>query len=37
MEPDRPTYEPEERLSQITPENLHQETNWGEPVGEEVW
>jgi antitoxin MazE len=27
----------EELLSQITPENCHQETDWGTPVGKEVW
>ncbi|HEY0068512.1 MAG TPA: excisionase family DNA-binding protein [Chloroflexia bacterium] len=24
-------------LSQITPENLHPEVDWGAPVGKEVW
>jgi antitoxin MazE len=24
-------------LSKVTPENRHPETNWGKPVGKEVW
>jgi antitoxin MazE len=24
-------------LAQITPENCHQESDWGTPVGKEVW
>jgi antitoxin MazE len=24
-------------LSQITPDNQHSETDWGEPVGKELW
>jgi len=27
----------EELVSRITPENLHSETDWGEPVGKELW
>jgi antitoxin MazE len=27
----------EEMISQITPENRYDETDWGEPVGKEVW
>ncbi|MEX1104246.1 MAG: AbrB/MazE/SpoVT family DNA-binding domain-containing protein [Dehalococcoidia bacterium] len=27
----------EELLARITPENLHPETDWGPPVGREVW
>jgi antitoxin MazE len=27
----------ESLLSRITPENRHQETVWGNPVGKEVW
>ena len=30
-------YDLEELVSQITPENQHPETDWGEPQGEEVW
>ena len=27
----------EELLAQVTPENLHGETDWGPPVGRESW
>jgi antitoxin MazE len=27
----------EELVAQITPENLHEETDWGPPVGREKW
>ncbi|MBI4118838.1 MAG: AbrB/MazE/SpoVT family DNA-binding domain-containing protein [Parcubacteria group bacterium] len=27
----------EELLSKITPKNRHKETNWGRPVGREIW
>src|SRR5580658_2628278 len=27
----------EELVSRITPENRHSETEWGEPVGKELW
>ena len=27
----------DELVAQITPENLHAETNWGSPVGHENW
>jgi antitoxin MazE len=30
-------YTLEELVSQITPENRHPETDWGPPVGKEVW
>ena len=26
-----------ELVRRITPENQHQETDWGEPIGNEVW
>jgi antitoxin MazE len=26
-----------ELLADVTPDNLHDETDWGEPVGNEVW
>ena len=36
-----PVYEPEyaldDLLAGITEENLHGETDWGQPVGNEVW
>lgn len=27
----------EELIGQITPENRHEEVDWGDPVGKEVW
>lgn len=30
-------YTLDELLKQITPENLHGETDWGPPVGREAW
>ena len=30
-------YSLEELLKQITPENIHGETDWGPPVGNEAW
>ncbi len=27
----------DELLEKITPENLHEEVDWGAPVGKEVW
>lgn len=30
-------YDLDELVSQITPENRHPETDWGEPQGREVW
>jgi antitoxin MazE len=30
-------YTLKELLAQITPENLHEETDWGPPVGRESW
>ncbi len=32
-----PRYNLEELLAGITPENLHEETDWGSAVGNEVW
>lgn len=38
IEPIRPaTYSLDELLAQITDENLHEETDFGGPVGREVW
>ena len=34
---ERSEYSLEELLSQITPENLHAEVDWGAPVGQETW
>ncbi len=33
----KPAYTLEELLEGITPENLHGETDWGPPVGKEIW
>ena len=27
----------DELLARITPENIHPETDWGPPVGREIW
>jgi antitoxin MazE len=32
-----PEYVLEELISRITPENRHDELDWGAPVGNEVW
>ncbi len=34
---ERSEYSLEELLAQITPENLHDEVDWGAPVGQETW
>ena len=35
----KPKHEPtlEELVARITPENRHAETDWGDPVGNELW
>jgi antitoxin MazE len=33
----KPEYTLEELLEQITPENIHGETDWGSAVGREAW
>jgi antitoxin MazE len=33
----KPKYTLDELVSQITPENRHDEIDWGRPVGKEVW
>jgi antitoxin MazE len=37
LRPRRAVYTLEELVSQITPENVHGETDWGRPVGGEAW
>jgi antitoxin MazE len=37
IEPARPKYKLKDLLAQITPENMHSEVDWGEPVGDEEW
>ena len=31
------SYSLKELLSRITPENMHEEVDWGAPVGKEIW
>ena len=35
--PRAPEYRLEEMVGRITPQNHHDETDWGEPVGREAW
>jgi antitoxin MazE len=37
LRPRRAPYTLEELVAQITPENVHGETDWGEAVGRESW
>ena len=37
LRPTRKRYSLEELLTQVTPENLHGETDWGPAVGRETW
>ena len=37
LRPRHHDYTLEELLAQITPENIHGETDWGKPVGRESW
>jgi antitoxin MazE len=37
MRPTRRKYRLEELVSGITARNRHDETDWGEPVGKELW
>ena len=37
LRPRKRDYTLEELLQQIKPENIHGETDWGPPVGGEVW
>ncbi len=32
-----PSYVLEDLLAQVTDENVHEEYDWGKPVGKEVW
>ncbi len=34
---EQPEYALEDLLALITPENVHDEVDWGEPVGREAW
>jgi antitoxin MazE len=35
--PPAPSYTLEELLAGVSPTNLHDETDWGVPVGKEIW
>jgi antitoxin MazE len=37
IRPKARSYSLEELLAQVTPENRHDEIDWGEPQGKEVW
>jgi antitoxin MazE len=37
ISPSRPTYSLEQLVAQITPRNRHEPSDWGAPVGHEVW
>jgi antitoxin MazE len=37
LRPNKDEYSLEELVAQITPENLHEETDWGPAVGRETW
>lgn len=37
LSPAKPKYTLQELLKDVTPEQQHDELDWGEPQGEEVW
>jgi antitoxin MazE len=37
VRPNRPTYSLEQLVAKIMPRNRHKESDWGTPVGDEVW
>jgi antitoxin MazE len=37
VRPVRRKYRLEDLLAEVTPENCHEETDWGPPVGREAW
>jgi len=37
LRPARPSYRLEDLLAAVTDENLHAETEWGQPQGNEIW
>jgi len=37
IRPARQKYRLEDLVAEITPGNRHDETDWGEPVGKEIW
>ena len=37
VRPNRPSYSLKQLVAKITPRNRHNESDWGTPVGDEVW
>lgn len=37
LQPVRKKYKLSDLVAQISPDNLHQETEWGDPQGSEAW
>ncbi len=37
IRPSRPTYSLERLVAKITPQNRHNESEWGQAVGDEAW
>ena len=37
VRPSRPAYSLKQLVARITPRNRHKESDWGTPVGDEVW
>ena len=37
VRPNRPTYTLKQLVAKITPQNRHDESDWGTPVGDEAW
>jgi antitoxin MazE len=37
IRPSRPRYSVDELVRRITPKNRHHESDWGGPLGDEVW
>jgi antitoxin MazE len=37
IRPSRPRYSLDELVRRITPKNRHDESDWGGPLGDEVW
>lgn len=37
VRPNRPSYSLDQLVARITPQNRHNESDWGTPVGDEAW
>jgi antitoxin MazE len=37
IRPSRPTYSLGQLIAKVTPRNRHDESDWGPPVGHELW